>query len=246
MPMHDWTRVSAGTYHDFHCRWLADLTNHLNRDRLPSDHYAQVEQVAEGMIADILTLRSENPDDAPTTENEGGLAVATAPPRVRFTASLEPELYAARARHIAIRHSSDDRIVAVIELLSPGNKASDYAFHTFVTKALEALQRGCHLLLIDPFPPGPRDPHGIHGAIWEQLGGTYEPPPDKPLTLVAYDAGLRKTAYVEPFAVGDALTAMPLLLTSQRYVLTPLEETYQATFLGVPRRWQRVLEPGPR
>ena len=56
MPMHDWTRVKAGTYHDFHCRWLADITNHLNRGLLPSDHYAQVEQVGDGMIADIGDL----------------------------------------------------------------------------------------------------------------------------------------------------------------------------------------------
>jgi hypothetical protein len=231
--MHDWTRVSAGTYHDFHCRWLSDLTNRLNRDALPPDHYAQVEQVAEGMVADILTLRSSASEDVVDTSAEGGLAVAAAPPRVRFTDSLEPDIY-------------DDRVVAVIELLSPGNKASEYAFDTFVDKALEALQRGCHLLLIDPFPPGPRDPNGIHGAIWERLGGTYHPVPEKTRTLVAYAAGLRKTAYVEPFAVGDSLTPMPLLLTSNRYVLVPLEESYQATFLGVPRRWQRVLEPNAK
>ena len=22
MPTHDWTRVSAGTFHDFHCTWI--------------------------------------------------------------------------------------------------------------------------------------------------------------------------------------------------------------------------------
>lgn len=241
MPMHDWTRVPAGTYHDFYCSWLTELKNHLNRGLLPSDHYAQVEQVAEGMIADILTLRSSDPEDEPAVAGEGALAVALAPPRVRFTDSLEVDLYAARARQIAIRHSSDDRIVALIELLSPGNKSSDFAFRSFVSKALEALRRGCHLLLIDPFPPGPRDPRGIHGAIWEELGGAYNPPPDKPLTLVAYDAGLLKTAYVEPIAVGDRLSEMPLLLTSQRYVPVPLEESYTTTFTGVPRRWQRVL-----
>ncbi|MSU78498.1 MAG: hypothetical protein EXS16_10440 [Gemmataceae bacterium] len=97
-------------------------------------------------------------------------------------------------------------------------------------------------MLIDPFPPGPRDPRGIHGVIWEELGGSYEPPTDKPLTLAAYDAGIHHTSYVEPFAVGDELTAMPLLLTSERYVPVPLEESYQAAYLGVPRHWQRVLE----
>jgi len=242
MPMHDWTKVNAGTYHDFHCSWLTELKNALNRGLLPNDHYAQVEQVAEAMIADILTLHSQDPRDEPEEEGEGGVAVALAPPRVRITESIEIDMYAAHAKQIAIRHVSDDRIVALIELLSPGNKSSDFAFRSFVRKALEAIDRGCHLLLIDPFPPGPRDPRGIHGAIWEKFGGTYDPPPDKPMTLVAYDAGLVRTTYVEPIAVGDVLTDMPLFLTSKRYVPVPLEESYLRTYGGVPQRWRRVLE----
>ncbi|MCE9529802.1 MAG: hypothetical protein K8T89_01475 [Planctomycetes bacterium] len=48
MPMHDWTRVQAGTYHDFHCCWLAKLTSQLNRELLPEDHYAQIEEATAG------------------------------------------------------------------------------------------------------------------------------------------------------------------------------------------------------
>ncbi|MCE9529801.1 MAG: DUF4058 family protein [Planctomycetes bacterium] len=165
-----------------------------------------------------------------------------APPLVLMTESIEVDLYAENAKQIAIRHASNDRVVALIELLSPGNKSSEFAFRTFVEKAMDALRQNCHLSLIDPFPPSVRDPRGIHGAIWEKLGGTYVPPPNKPLTMVAYDAGLKKTAYIQPLAVGDILTEMPLLLTSDRYVPLPLEETYMATFLGVPSRWRRVLE----
>src|SRR5271156_4620235 len=78
MPMHDWTRVTAGTYHDFHCRWLADMTNRFNGGLLPDDHYAQMEQVMEGMTGDLLTLRMDEPPprEGPADEGEGGLAVA--------------------------------------------------------------------------------------------------------------------------------------------------------------------------
>ena len=248
MPMHDWTRVTAGTYHDFHGRWLGEMTNRLNGGLLPDDHYAQTEQVMTGMNADSLTLQTDEP---PTVEpgndshdDGGGLAVAVAPPRVRFIESLETDLYAAKARRIVIRHNSDDRMVAMVELVSPGNKASDEAFRTFVDKALAAMRQGLHLLIIDPFPPGPRDPKGVHGAIWAELGGKYEPPADKPLTLVAYAVGWSKTAYIEPTAVGDSLTAMPLFLRFDRYIPLPLEESYQATFQGVPRRYRNLLERG--
>jgi hypothetical protein len=243
MPMHDWTRVSAGTHHDFHCSWLPELKNRLNQGLLPADHYAQVEQVMEAVTADLLTLQTEALPEAHVEEGEGGLAGAVAPPQVQFTDSLEADIYAGRARQIVIRHSGDDRIVALIELVSPGNKAGEYPFRTFLDKTIAALLQGYHLLLIDPFPPTRRDPGGIHKALWSELGGQFDPPADKPLTLAAYAAGVvRNTAYVQPIAVGDRLTSMPLFLTPDRYVPVPLEESYMATFQGVPRRWRRTLE----
>ncbi|MBY0228527.1 MAG: DUF4058 domain-containing protein [Gemmataceae bacterium] len=243
MPMHDWTRVSAGTYHDFHCSWLGELRNRLNEGVLPADHYAQVEQVMESMTGDLLALRETDPPEG-VDAGEGGLAVAVAPPRVRITESIEMDLYSAKARHLVIRHGSDDRMVALVELVSPGNKAADYPFRTFLDKSLEVIRQGINLMVIDPFPPTPRDPKGIHAAIWAELGGTFAPPGDKPLTLAAYAAGLVKTAYVEPLAVGDALTAMPLFLKPGRYVPAPLEESYAHTFRGMPRRYRDVLEKG--
>jgi hypothetical protein len=243
MPVHDWTRVSAGTFHDFHCSWIPEIKNRLNKGILPSDYYAQVEQVAGEVTADVLTLRSDPPPESPGPDTTGGTVVTAVPPQVRFTASLEMDLYAARARQVVIRHSSGDRIVALIEVMSPGNKASRYAFQTFVDKAVAALSQGYHLLLIDLFPPGPRDPQGIHGAVWSALGDdSYVAPPDKPLTLAAYAAGLTKTAYIEPLALDDPLTGMPLFLTASTYVAVPLEESYQAAYSGVPRRWRQVLE----
>jgi uncharacterized protein DUF4058 len=246
MPVHDWTRVNAGTFHDFHCTWTPEIKNRLNEGILPPAYYAQVEQVAGEMTADILTLRTE-PSFGMLDLDDGGdpaTAVAVVPPKVHFTAELEIDSYAARARRVVIRHSSDDRIVALIEVLSPGNKSSRAAFQTFVNKAVDALRQGCHLLLIDLLPPGPRDPQGIHGALWTELGDdSYVAPPDKPLTLAAYSSGPRKMAYIEPLTVGDPLTPMPLFLTASTYVPVPLEETYEAAYRGVPRRWRVILDP---
>jgi hypothetical protein len=168
------------------------------------------------MTADILTLRAEPASRTSDPDEGGGLAtvVPAVPPKVRFTAELEIDSYAARARRVVIRHSSDDHIVAMIEVLSPGNKSSRTAFQTFVNKAA-ALKQGCHLLLIDLLPPGPRDPAGIHGALWAELGDdSYVAPRDQPLTLASYSSGPRKKAYVEPLAVGDLLTPMPLFWTA--------------------------------
>jgi hypothetical protein len=49
-------------------------------------------------------------------------------------------------------------------------------------------------------------------------------------------------AYVEPVAVGDLLTDMPLFLMPGAHVLAPLETTYMRAFTAMPRRWRSVLE----
>jgi len=135
-----------------------------------------------------------------------------------------------------------DRIVALLEIVSPGNKEKRGALEAFVDKAVGALDCGYHLLVIDLFPPGPFDPQGMHGAIWKQLKGTYDAPQGKLLTLAAYAAAGTITCYVEPTAVGAELIPMPLFLDPGHYVNVPLEPTFGAAYGGVPRRWKQVIE----
>jgi hypothetical protein len=111
-----------------------------------------------------------------------------------------------------------------------------------VQKACELIDKRIHLLLLDPFPPGRRDPNGIHAAIWEQFTDEpFELPSAKPLTMVSYEAAFSTRAYIEAVAVGDALLDMPLFLAPGLHVLVPLEATYQAAWDSVPARWQRVI-----
>jgi hypothetical protein len=245
MPVHDWSRVSAGTFHHFHSLWVPEISNVLNDGLLPPDYYAMAEQIVGDMGPDVITLQSASPNgEGGPAKRKGVLAVAEEPPKVCHTATAgESEEYALKQKSLVIRHSSGDRIIALIEVLSPGNKASHHAIRSFLDKVLAALYRGYHLLLIDLNAPGPRDPQGIHGALWAEISDQpYAAPAGKPLTLVAYTAGLNKKAYVEPVAVGDALRDMPLFLDPEWYVLVPLEATYQAAYRGVPRRWRSVLE----
>jgi hypothetical protein len=247
MPIHDWTRVSAGTWHDFHLAWIAELRNALNGGILPADYYAQAEQIAGPLGPDVLTLQV--PDEPANARNSAGdqgggaLAVQVAPPRMRVTTEAEMNDYVLKRRTLVIRHASGDHIVALLEIVSPGNKSARHALRSFVDKAVEALYRGYHLLIIDLFPPSRRDPNGIHGAIWSEFSDdSFVQPADEPLTLASYSAGQLKRAYVEPTGVGRALLDMPLFLEPDIYVNVPLEATYQAAYRGVPRRWQQVLE----
>jgi hypothetical protein len=246
MPMHDWTRVDDGTYHDFHTAWIAELRKLLNRGTLPRGYYALAEQHAGEVGPDVLTLRrprSAEPElDA---DEQGGIAVATDPPRVEFTATSELKAYTARRRTIVIRHRSGNRVVAMIEIVSPGNKRTRNQIGRFVRKAVEVISAGVHLLVVDPFPPGRRDPQGIHGAIWTELeGDDYRQPSNKPLTLASYAAGPTTTAHVQSFGVGQSIPDMPLFLTEERYVWVGLESAYQGAWEGTPDEVRDAL-PAP-
>ncbi|HEY7428628.1 MAG TPA: DUF4058 family protein [Gemmataceae bacterium] len=246
MPIHDWTRVDAGLFHDFHQRWIAALSNALNVGGLPPDYFALVDQRVRGPIPDVLTLKLSGSDAEPS-QGPPGLAVATAPPRTRLVHRKEVEIYAARANRLTIRHRHGD-VVAVIEIVSPGNKGSRAEFRAFVEKSTELLRQGIHLLIVDLFPPHPRDSRRIHEAIWDEFEEErFEPPADKPLTLASYDAGPLQAAYVEFVAVGDPLPDIPLFLQPEFYVPTPLETTYQATWELFPAPLKPLLEvPAPR
>jgi len=244
MPVHDWKRVPAGTFHDLHVSWIPKLKNVLNRGILPKRYYAIAEQCVAGMVPDVLTLEAADDPDAPAAEEEGGTAIALQPPRVSVTATLEKTIYARLANRVTIRSRQSDRVVALIEILSPGNKGSKAQFAKFLEKAVETLEQGIHLLLIDLHPPTRRDPQGIHRAIWEALGGDddYRAPADKPLTLVSYAADMPTRAFVEPIGVGQSLPPMPVFLTSTRYVELPLEDSYMEAFGEIPDRVRLPLE----
>ena len=81
MPIHDWSRLEAGDFHDFHQCWVIALRNALNSGLLPPDYMAMAEQVTGRPIPDVVTLHVGS-----TKEREdGGIAIATAPPSARGT-----------------------------------------------------------------------------------------------------------------------------------------------------------------
>ncbi len=216
MPIHDWTCADVGIFHDFRFGWVSEIRRTLNQQLLTDDHYAIIERL---------------PDDR----------LLSLPPSLSA-----PERYAVKASWITLRRSRDNRPTSVVQIVSPGNKANWHALRSFVEKAVEFLEAGVHLLLLDLFPPGPRDPQGIHATVWSEITeAEFRLPPDKPLTLAAYAAGPDYRAFIEPAAVGDALPDMPLFLEPGLYVPVPLEATYRGAFDLVPTRWREVLERPP-
>src|SRR5262249_11706299 len=143
------------------------ICNTLNAGVLSADYFALIEQNIRGPIPDVLTLQLGTAAGEPSNGTTG-LAVAAAPPRTRLVRRKEADIYARKANQVTVRHRHG-HIVAVIEVVSPGNKASRAELRAFVEKTADLIRQGIHLLVIDLFPPGPRDPQGIHKAIWDEF-----------------------------------------------------------------------------
>lgn len=238
MPIHDWTRLEAGDFHHFHQTWVVNLSNALNGGLLPPEYFAMTEQVAGRPIPDVVTLQTHGPKDA-----AGGFAIAEAPPTARVITKIEKLDYAKRADRVVIRHGRG-KVVAIIEIVSPGNKTSRNAIRAFVQKAADILIQGVHLLVVDLFPPTSRDPHGIHKAIWDEFEDeSFEIPPGKPLIVASYIGGDVPTAYVESLGLGDPLPSMPIFLSESRYIPAPLESTYMGAWEVFPSILKQIIDP---
>ncbi len=245
MPLHDWTRVSARTYHGFHTVWIGEIARVLNNGLLPSLFYAEPEKVAGDTGPDVLRLEIDSDIDLALPADAGGTALLTeTQPQVTMTQTAsEAEVYGERRQRLAIRHTSGDRLVAYIELVSAGNKSSGRTLDRFLDKVCSVIEQGIHLLIVDPFPPGSLDPHGIHGAIWHELdpSAPFCFPDQRRLTAVAYHALRPPVAYVEPMAIGLPLPAMPLFLDVSRYVTLLFEPAYLAAFSAIPKHYRALL-----
>jgi hypothetical protein len=243
MPIHDWTRVYAGLFHDFHQSWTIYIKNAINAGLLPRGLTALVEQKTGPKEPNVLTVDSLA-DSRNLDEPEGGLLTAT-PPATRIVRKSSKEFYSDLANRIVVKHKLG-RTIAVIEIVLPGNKDSKRAFE-FIDKSQDFLRGGVHLLVVDLFPPTKRDPFGIHRAIWDEFEDEdeqFEFPPGKDRILASYDASRELGAYVEPIGVGDAMPDMPLFLFESRHIKVPLEAAYQTAWSLMPRDLQVLVETG--
>ncbi len=248
MPVHDWKRVTAGTFHDFHLAWIAELRRALNGGLLPSDYYAMAEQRAAEFEPDLLTLERRDAtaaryDPSDSAHPDGGTALATARPAARLIGEVDDDaLYALKRRTVTIRHATNDRIVALIEIASPGNQDRAQSVKRFVDKAVAALQCGYHLVVVELFRPRASGPGGLASAVWEAVGGeglTW--PAAEPLSAASFRVSDKIQCYAEPFAIGSPLPPIPLFYDPDWYVSLPLEQTYRLAYDGVPRRWKQVI-----
>ena len=240
MPMHDWTRVEPTIYHHFHQRWAAAITDALNAGLLPTGFSALRERHTGGVEPDVLTVERRQQPKRPMAGNRSTL------PRTRQTMEATDRLLR-RSNRVTVRHCMGE-VVCIIEIVSPGNKASRHAINQFVNKTLDFLRAGVNVLLIDPFPPGPRDPHSLHKLLWDAFEEVpFDLPVEEPLLLVSYRAPtsvLALRADIGPLGMGAAIPDMPAWIDPDEFVEVPLERTYRVAWDAAPADFRYLVEQG--
>ena len=275
VPLHDWTRVSAGKWHDMHLTWTGALKTQLNSGGLPDPFFALAEPATGFQIGGDEEGDGSNGEEPPFVRREpdvlaavgretfasragsnghagprfdrptGGVELAEAPDRFRMVEPFHPPPV---RRRITARHPDGDRVVAIIEFASPGNRDAAAKVAHFSETLAAALQAGIHAVLIDPFPPTGPAPDGLHGAVAAQFGNAHRVDPTRPLTFVGYrtttDPRVMPTAFVEPCAVGEPPPTVPLFLDPAWFVPLDLAPSYAAAFRGCPKPVrERLTEP---
>jgi hypothetical protein len=243
MPLHDHFHRPLAEIHDwesFHSQWGSCIAADLNH-RLPKRFLASAPQHLGPFVSadvaerELLTTDADEPlngTPGKSTEN-GGVAVAIekavySPPVTTLSMPMSfPEEYRVEVRD-TLRAS---RILAVIELVSPGNKDDNESREAFAGKCLSYLAKGMGLVVIDIVTERLANLHNWlvklakHDAKFEMAG-------NPPIYTSAYRPVRRDKEdvidlWMWPLAVGLVLPIVPLALKEFGTVPLDLEATYK-------------------
>lgn len=234
MPLYDWTRVTDNVFHAFHGAWLAQLMGALNRSVLPDGYVARMEESLGTVESDVLALESGSAPPLPAPP-------ANAPePTV---AIAEPRLDLRGQRRLAVFSAREERRVAVLEVLSPGNKDSEIKAGTFEGKVVRCLASGLHVLLIDLLAPT-RSAPGVGAAIAREIGEGGVADGGHCTTSFEVRADPSEVRiYHRALALGEVMPDAPLFVAPGYPVDVPLEQTAAAALDMLPAGDVQRLRP---
>jgi hypothetical protein len=235
MPLRDHFRpplFPQRPWESFHAKFAVSLADQLN-SVLPRRFIAEVQtHLGTHIEADVIEFERLDPGDwEEVTANGpgGGVAVQTwAPPIATMTMpAVFPDVFEAYVRD----EKDDMRIVAVVELVSPGNKDRPETRLAFASKCAAYLQRGVGVVVVDVVTAGHFNLHNEMLPLLN-LDSRYAMPGDPYLYVVSYRPIQRGGASLIdawPFAlsVGSPLPLVPLHMRRFKAVPLDLEASYE-------------------
>lgn len=214
-----------------HSSWATRIADDLNSRWLPPDYVAsECTQLHGRLEVDVVTY--ENPELAAG----GNGAVATTrtrawtPPAAVHTA---PAVFPDTTEVRVVRTADGDKVVAVVELVSPSNKDRPAERRAFAAKCAGYLASGASVVVVDIVTEKQFCLHNELARLLE-LGRGVELPGDPHLYAVSYRPVMRAgrpevDLWPYPLALGATLPTLPLRLIEDEFVPVELESTYAET-----------------
>lgn len=244
MPLLDHHRPPFSRTHPwrtFHGTWAVAMARLLNSGVLPPGYYALPFLDRDGPIEiDVATLHTSGPS-AP--EAHGAEPWSPGEPAAAVAIEWPPT---DDVRVEVLTDDGDPRLMAAVELVSPGNKDRATAREAFAAKCAEHLSRGRGVVVVDAVTTRTAN---LHAGVFAALGA--EPPANHPtgLNAVSYrplgrDANGQLQTWPFVLEVGQPLPTVALWLGGEFAVPLDLERSHSAACsdLGI----RPLTESAPR
>jgi hypothetical protein len=219
----EWRRES------FHSSWATKLADALT-ELLPPDYIAEEHvHLGPSVEIDVGTFEQESASQA----NEGQGRVATANPKTWTVPPADGTLPAIFPDTFEIRVLSTDtgpKLVAAIELISPGNKDRPAERRAFVTKCASYLYQGISVIIVDIVINRRANLHNEILRLMEAVD-TLALPQESSLYAVAYrplrrGSGDAIDVWRRPLELGQPLPTLPLGLRADLVIPVDFEAAY--------------------
>lgn len=214
----------------FHSNWATKIADALTERWLPPEYIAE-EHAHVGSQIEIEVATLERGDPAAPIRDSIGIATmpikAWAPPDPD---AVLPATFLSTFEIRVLSHTAGPRLVAVIELVSPGNKDRVAERQAFAIKCASFLVQGVSLIIVDIVTNRRAN---LHNEILQLLQGADIAQMDSAATLyaVAYRPLLRAgkeeiDIWRTPLTLGQPLPTLPLSLSADVVIPVDFEATY--------------------
>ncbi|MGO9468742.1 MAG: DUF4058 family protein [Isosphaeraceae bacterium] len=217
-------------WESFHVNWAGAIADALNETLLPEGYFAEEHaQLGPRVEIDVATFA----DSEPPVHRGGGTVILPsrvwAPPA---PAMVVPTAFPDTIEVLVFESDGGARLVASIELVSPGNKDRAAQRQAFAIKCASYLCRGISLIVIDIVTNRRAN---LHNEIVQLLGHgqAFAMAAEAVLYGVAYrpivrDGQEQIEIWPSALEVGKPLPVLPLALNADLALPIDLEATYTA------------------
>ncbi len=233
MPLRDHFRpplTNLASWEELHGMWPSPMAIRLNA--ILPEGYRSGMKVHLGTAAATLAGEFEHDGTRPPDFGQHGLDWRAAAPTLMLdTDESSPPEYEVRVYD----RSQSRRLVAAVEIVSPGNKDRSEARDAFVSKCHALLQQEVCVVIVDPVTVRAAN---LYAELAARMGA--KPPATANASLYAvscragrFNGRYRVEAWEHTLSVGSPLPTLPLWFSETRYVPLELERTYEEACRGL-------------